>query len=137
VQSGRAYFIMSDSSQSYSIHEPEFWQLDRQDRDETIALYVQTAPEFVSADRAFEAAIMAWQDVGRLALVVEKLALERAPQPSSPARPRGRPKQPPTVRANSERGYLTVMGKRMTYEEAQQLGSLIFQALSGEGAQNE
>jgi hypothetical protein len=136
---------MSSPQLQLSVLDPRFWQLDREDRDATIQYYVDTPAEDVTPLRSLEAAVMAWQDVGRLALACEKiagvvmqLATERQPQPSAPHRRRGRPPHALTVRAHPERGYLTVLGKRMTYDQAQQLGSLIVQALNGtEGAPDE
>jgi hypothetical protein len=136
---------MSNPNLQLSVLDPRYWQLDRDDRDATIQYYIATPAEEVTPMRSLEAAVMAWQDVERLALAVEKLAgvvaqiaTERQPQPSVPPRRRGRPPNALTVRAHPERRYMTVLGKRMTYEQAQHLGSLIFQALNEtEGTQDE
>jgi hypothetical protein len=113
-----------------SIHVPEYWDLDDADAQAVFEPFEHLpADQRRSAENAYELGLRVAEELGRLRLVVKALALERAPQPSAPPRPRGRP---PThrlsVQANPEHATVTAFGRRLSAEQARALGALLVQA---------
>ena len=113
-----------------SIHVPENWELDDAHAHAVFQPYEQLPPDQRrSAENAYALGLRVAEELGRLRLVVKALALERAPQPSAPPRPRGRP---PThllsVTAHPERATVTALGRRLNAEQARELGALLVQA---------
>ena len=113
-----------------SIHVPENWDLDDAHAHAVFEPYEQLPPDQRrDPQNAYELGLRVAEELARLRLVVKALALERAPQPSAPPRPRGRPPiNLLSVRAHPERATVTAFGRRLSAEQARELGALLVQA---------
>ena len=113
------------------IHTAAWWARDMADANDLLAPYTAVTAETLTPEIQMQLNSIMIQEIGRVALVVRTLALER---PVTPPAKRGRPRRdtPPApdmvVDAHPETASIAFMGLRLSAEQAREIAGQLLQA---------
>jgi hypothetical protein len=122
------------------IHTPEFWQADESDREAMWSQYTSVQEADVTPVNAYQLGLLALQEMVRMGMIVKAMALEQQPEPpkrrgrppkvngDAPAPEPSRNGRAREISVSANDGRVELMNRKLSADEARELGARLIEA---------